>query len=149
MNRRLLAVIALLLLAFLAWRHFSPPPGDRHIILGEIEAMRQAAQNGNVSGILSRLDTKFRLQGASKSEIRSQLVAFYFTNNEVRLDLSGVDAKVNGDTATSDGAYTSRSRSGPGAPEDVKSGHFSAQWKKIEGQWKITQVSGVEGLSGS
>ncbi len=149
MNRRPLLVIALLLLAFLAWRHFSPPPGNRDVILRETEAMRKAAESGNVNGILSRLDTNFHLQGASKSEIRSQLVAFYFTSGNVKLDLSGVDAQVNGDSATSTGAYTLRWRSGQGAPEESKSGKFNAQWKKIEGQWKITSVSGVEGLGAS
>lgn len=148
MNRRLLLVPILMLAAFFAWRHFSTPTGDRELILGEVEAMRRAAQNQNVNGVLSRLDKNFRLQGASKSEIRSQLVAFFFTRSDVRLDLSGVDAKVQGDTATSNGAYTLRWRGEPGSPEEVSSGKFSAQWKKIEGQWKITSVSGVDGLGG-
>lgn len=146
MNRRLILLPVLVLAAFLAWRHFSAPVGDRAIISGELEAVRRAAQNGNVNGILSRLDRGFRIQGASKSEIRTQLVAFFFQNGNIRLDLAGVNVKVEGDSAVSDGSYTARWKSDMGSPEQVRSGRFSARWRKVDGQWKITELPGVESL---
>lgn len=145
MNRRLLLLPVLLLAAFLGWRHFQPPLGDREVILGELEAMRKAAQNQNPNGILSRLDKGFTLKGASKSELRLQLTSFFFQSSDVRLDLGGVDAKVEGEGATSGGSYTLRWKSNQGGAEEAR-GNWSARWRKAEGAWKIVEVSGIEGL---
>ena len=145
MNCRLLFLPVLLLAAFFAWRHFNPPLGEREVILSEIEAMRRAAQNQNPNGILSRLDKGFRLKGVSKSELRSQLTFFFFQNTDIQLDLGGVDANVEGQSATSSGSYTLRWKGAQGASEEAR-GNFSARWRKVEGAWKIVEVSGVEGL---
>jgi ketosteroid isomerase-like protein len=123
----------------------SPPPGDREVIMAEVEAIRKAVENQNPKGILSRLEEGFKFQGASKSELRSHLVAFFFQNSDVRLDLAGVDATVEGDSATSSGSYSARWKSGPTAPDEVRTGRFIAKWRKIEGQWKIVEATGDKG----
>ncbi len=146
MKPRLLLIPILLLAAFFAWRHFSAPKGEREVILAEITAIQKAAQTQNVNGILSRLDKGFKLQGAGKEEIRGQLVAFFFTRGGVKLDLSGLDVKVEDDAATSSGSYVLRWKNAPDAPEESTSGQFQAQWQKIDGQWKITSASGLDKL---
>jgi hypothetical protein len=145
--KRPLVAAALLLAAFFAWRHFNPPLGDRELIQSHLESIRTAAQRDNPNGILSHLDENFRLSGASKSELRSHLTGFFWTYEITAVDLAGVEVAVDGETATSGGTYSIRWRSGPNAAEETRSGPFTAKWRKTDGKWKITEVTGVEGLA--
>jgi ketosteroid isomerase-like protein len=120
-----------------------PPPDEREVIAREVESMRMAAQSGNVNGILSRLDKGFKYEGASKDEIRAQLTAFFFSRGDVRVSIAGLNVQVDSESATSDATY-SISWSGEGGSS--QSGRFRAQWRKVDGQWKIASVSGADNL---
>jgi hypothetical protein len=147
MNRRWLLVPLLLLVALAAWRLLQPPPDDREVVLGEMEAIRIAALRKNPVGIVSRLSDDFRFAGARRDEIQAQLVGFFWSNDAVEPTFSNLQVEVEGDLATSTGEYTVRWRPQPSAPFQTRTGSFRAQWRKDQrGRWKIALLTGGEAL---
>lgn len=148
-NRTLLLWAALILLlggGILTWRALHPPQTDEQQILAKLDAMSQAAKAMSARGVTAPMTQNFRWQGLNKREINSHLSGFFFTADKVEVKLSDMDVKVNGERASTEGAFHATYRTAPDAPPTSRLGRFRTNWIKREGDWKLDSAEGGANL---
>ncbi|HEX9997987.1 MAG TPA: nuclear transport factor 2 family protein [Abditibacterium sp.] len=139
----------LLISAVLTWRYFNPPLSDKEQIALALDEICAAAEARSARGIANYLskDFKFGAQ-TSKKDFQNSLVGGILQYRVINLDIAGVKVDVNSATATSDGRYVLNLRSEANSPPEILSGQFLLKWRKIDGQWLITNANGENALFG-
>ena len=139
-------VFALLLVAFFGWRLTHPPLTDEQQIAANIDGLTASANNKSAGGVASYLSKKFIFNGIRKKDFQNQLVGGFLQYRVVKLQTSGLQTKINGDTASSEGRWSLGLKSEYTSPEERTSGTFELQWRRENGEWKIVEADGAGAL---
>ena len=140
--------VVLLLLAVFAWRLTHPKLTDEQQLRVALDDIATQAGHKNAGGITYYLSKDFRVQGLGPNGLKKQLVGGFLEYAAVRLNTSGVQVKVTGDTATTTGVYDIGLKKEFTSPEDKFSDIFTLQWKREDGEWKIADAPGVKAPMG-
>ena len=148
MKRILLICGALLLIlsGFLIWRALHPPLTDEEQIAANLDAIAKAADERDAVSIANFMAPTFTFNGHSgteRKEFQRQLYAGMLQYRVIDLQINGVKVKVNGAVANSDGRFLLNVKSEFDSPPEPYAGNFKLKWKKLDGQWKISEVAGA------
>lgn len=144
--RKILLIGGLLLLllgGFFTWRALHPPLTDEQQIAAALDGITSAANNRQPRGVANYLAKDFKFGSTRKKEFQQSLAAGILQYRVVDLKLAGVQVDVNGETATSSGRYTLNLKSEYTSPAEVFPGNFDLKWRKIDGEWLVTEVEGT------
>ncbi|MDQ3813031.1 MAG: nuclear transport factor 2 family protein [Armatimonadota bacterium] len=144
--RKVILIAGFILLAFggvLWWRATHPPLTDEQQVLANLDAVRHAVEARRPRDIAYYLAKGFTLNGQPRSDVVNMMKGALLQAHEVQLNVSNVQVKVRGDTATSFGRYrlTANSRGDPTAR--TRMGEFTLNWRKTDGVWKIAKAEGT------
>ncbi len=143
--------LVLLLLAVFFWRLTHPKLTDEQQIRVALDDIGAQAGHKSAGGVTYYLSKDFRVQGLGPNGLRKQLAGGFLEYAAVRLQTSGVQIKVTGDTATTTGLYDIGLKREFNSPEEKFSDLFTLKWKREDGGWKISDAPGVtvpKGLDG-
>ena len=135
----------LLLSAVLIWRALHPPLTDAQQISANLDAIAAAASARDAAGVASYLAPKLTYNGNAgiqRKEAQRQLYAGILQYRVVDLSINGVQVKLNGARASSNGRFILSLKSEFDSPPELTTGDFQLQWQKIDGDWKIVEVNG-------
>ena len=137
--------LVLLLSAVLIWRALHPPLTDEQQIAANLDAIAAAASARDAVTLASYLAPTFTFndQGQTqRKEFQRQLYGAILQYRVVDLGINGVQVKVQGERASSDGRFILSLKSEFSSPPEVHNGDFQLQWQKSNGEWKIVAVKG-------
>ncbi len=147
MKKTLVALgLALMLLsAFLIWRSLRPPLSDHDQIAANIDGIETAADNRRAGDIAFFLAKDFDIGGTKKRDFQNQLVGGILQYRVIDLELRGVEIEVDEETETakSEGRYSLMLKSEYNSPPETMTGDFELEWRKDDGQWKVTKAKGA------
>ncbi len=139
-------VLLLILSAFFGWRALHPPLSDEEQIAANLDAIVKAASARDAVSIADLMAPTFKFNGndgTTRKEFQRQLYAGMLQYRAIDLQINGVKVKVQGDVAASDGRFLLNAKREFDTPPEPYSGDFKLKWKKIDGQWKISEVEGA------
>lgn len=139
----LIAGIVIVLLAlFGIWRWTHPTLTDEEQIQANIAGIELGASHRAAGEVAWYLSEKFNYNGTKRSEFRKQLTLGMLQYRIIDLSSSGVQIKVNGDSATSSGTYQLSLKSEPDSSPEIHRGEFKLSWVREEGTWKLRTAEG-------
>ena len=147
--KRILIVSGLTLLilsGFLVWRALHPPLSDEQQIAANLDAIVQAASARDAVSIADFMAPTFTFNGqknTARKEFQRQLYAGMLQYRAIDLQINGVQVQANGENASSDGRFLLNLKSEFDSPPEPYGGNFKLKWKKIDGEWKISEVEGA------
>ena len=139
-------VLLLILSAFLGWRALHPPLSDEEQIAANLDAIVKAASERDAVSIANFMAPNFTFNGqknTERKEFQRQLYAGMLQYRAIDLQINGVKVQVQGDVAASDGRFLLNVKSEFDSPPQPYSGDFKLKWKKVEDEWKISEVEGA------
>ena len=139
-------VLVLLLSGFLVWRALHPVLTDEQQIAASLDAISRAAGERDAVSIANFMAPNFKFNGndgTTPKDFQRQLYGGMMQYRVIDLKLNGVKVDVNGDVAGSDGRFLLNVKSEFDSPPTPYSGDFKLKWKKIDGEWKISEVQGA------
>lgn len=149
--RRFIMLLGLVLLiggGLSYWRATHPVLSPQQQIAANLDDVASALQSRAANRVLSHLAPEFSWNNSSRKEIGDILRGSLLGFRDVQLQRSGETVQVQGDTATSSGSFRLSYRSSQGGQPQTQSGEYSLQWRKIDGEWKITSAKGGESVGG-
>lgn len=136
-------LLCLLIGGFMMWRAMNPPLTDDQIVLRNLTAIQEAAENRQTKTVAFYLAKDFTWSSMSRQEFIRTMSAAFFQARDVQVTVSGVELKRTGpDTAETSGNYTVSMRRSRGETLDNAHGRFKLFWRKIEGEWKVYKAEG-------
>lgn len=141
---KIIVLLLVVVLGFVYWRATRPHLTDEQQIAANIAGLEAAAQNRQSNQILHYLSSDFRWNNMKRQELGSYMSGFFWQARDVNVDLNATNTTVTGDTATTAGRFYFSYKPAPDAPLESKSGRFTAQWRRENGNWVITRVEGGE-----
>ena len=147
MKRILIAsgVVILLLSVVLIWRALHPALTDEQQIAAHLDSIAAAADARDAAAIADFLAPSFTFNDQGQTERKEfgrQLYAGILQYRVVDLNINGVQVKVNGERASSDGRFLLSLKSEFNSPPELHTGDFALQWQKLDGEWKIVAIKG-------
>ena len=139
-------VLILLVSGFFIWRASHPPLTDQQQIAANLDAIASAADARDAVTIAGFMAPSFKFNGNSgmeRKEFQRQLYGGILQYRVIDLKINGVKVEVKGDVADSDGRYLLNLKSEFDSPPTPYSGDFKLKWKKLDGEWKISEVEGA------
>ena len=139
-------VLLLLISAFFGWRALNPTLTDEEQIAANLDAISRAAGERDAVSIANFMAPTFKFNGNSgmtPKELQRQLYAGMLQYRVIDMQINGVKVNVQGDVADSDGRFLLNVKSEFDSPPQPFSGDFKLKWKKVEGEWKISEVEGA------
>ena len=139
-------VLLLILSGFLVWRALHPPLSDEEQIAANLDAIVKAARARDAVSIADFMAPTFKFNGndgTTRKEFQRQLYAGMLQYRAIDLQINGVKVQVQGDVAASDGRFLLNVKREFDAPPEPYSGDFKLKWKKVDGEWKISEVEGA------
>ena len=139
-------VVLLLLSGFLVWRALHPALTDEQQIAANLDAIANAADARDAQTIADFMAPTFSFNGNSgmaRKEFQRQLYGGMLQYRVIDLQLNGVKVNVNGENAQSDGRFLLNLKAEFDSQPESQSGDFKLKWKKIDGEWKISEVQGA------
>lgn len=147
--KRILIVGGLLLLilsGFLLWRALHPPLSDEAQIAANLDAITKAASARDAATIADFMTPTFKFNGNSgmaRKEFQRQLYAGMLQYRVIDMQINGVEVDIKGDVAECDGRFLMNVKREFDSPPEPYSGDFKLKWKKVDGEWKISEVVGA------
>ncbi len=139
MRKFLIPLLVLILLGgFFGWRALHPKLTDQEQLAANLDAICAAARARSPRGIANFLAKDFKAGGMSKSEFQNSVAGGILQYRVVDLKVSSVQSELNGQSARSAGRFLLSLKSEFNSPPQVQGGKFNLQWRKIDGEWKIT-----------
>ncbi|BCM89676.1 hypothetical protein IAD21_01523 [Abditibacteriota bacterium] len=148
---RFLIPLILVVFAVLFWRWKHPTLSDEDQIRQSLDGIASQVSHKNSGGVTSFLSKKFQLDGLKKSDIQKQLTIGMLSYATIEATISPSQIKIDGDTATTTGHYNLGMKQEFNSPVQNYSSEFTLQWKREDGQWKISNADGNKlppGLTG-
>ena len=139
-------VVLLLLSSFLLWRALHPVLSDEEQIAANLDAIKKAASERDAVTIANLMAPTFKFNGnngMARKEFQRQLYAGMLQYRVIDLQINGVKVVVKGDVADSNGRFLLNVKSEFDSPPTPTSGDFKLKWKKLDGEWKISEVEGA------
>ena len=142
-------LLCLIASAFLAWRAAHPPLSQDQIIMANLTAVQEAAQNRQAKNVAYYLAKDFTWSSTPRQEFIRMLSGGFFQARDIQLTLSNVELIRNGDQeAVTSGTYSANIRMSTGAPLDNSHGPFKLYWRKVDGEWKVYKAEGGTNIAG-
>ncbi len=139
-------IVLLLLSGFLGWRALHPALTDEQQIAANLDSIVKAADARDAPTIANFMTPTFTFNGNSntvRKDFQRQLFAGMMQYRVVDLQINGVKVNVQGDVANSDGRYLLNLKSEFDSPPEPYSSNFKLKWRKVDGEWKISEVQGA------
>ena len=143
-----LGFVLLVFGGFSYWRATHPILSPEQQIILQLDDVSSALQNRSANRVLGHLSSDFKWNNSGRKEIGDLLRGSMLGFRDVQLQRSGETIHVNGDSATSSGSFRLNYRTSQGGEAQAHEGDYTLQWRKIDGNWKITAVKGGESLGG-
>ncbi len=139
-------LVLLLLSGFFLWRALHPPLTDQQQIAANLESIVKAADARDAVTIAHFMTPTFTFNGHNgtvRKDFQRQLFGGMMQYRVVDLQINGVKVNVQGAVADSDGRFLLNVKSEFDSPPEPYSGNFKLKWRKVDGEWKISEVAGV------
>ena len=139
-------IFLLLISAFFGWRALHPPLTDEQQIAANLDAIVKAADARDAVSIANFMTPTFTFNGHDgtvRKDFQRQLFAGMMQYRVVDLQINGVKVNVNGAVADSSGRFLLNLKSEFDSPPEPYSGNFKLKWRKVDGEWKISEVVGA------
>ncbi len=145
--RQLVLSVGILLLvcgSWWTWRASQPTLSDQEQIIANIEAIRDAVQEGSANRIASFLDKDFTWYGTDKPELLKMMQGAFLRWRAVVANVTALRVEVKNNNAVATGKYSLAMRPAPKARPEVHLGNFTLYFEKRDGEWLITRADGDE-----
>ena len=139
-------LLLLILSGFFLWRALNPPLSDEEQIAANLDAIVKAASERDAVTIANFMAPTFKFNGnagVARKEFQRQLYAGMLQYRGIDMQINGVKVNIKGDVADSDGRFLLNVKREFDSPPEPYSGNFKLKWKKLDGEWKISEVEGV------
>ena len=139
-------VLLLLLSGFLFWRALHPPLSDEQQIAANLDIIARAAGERDAVTIAHLMAPTFTFNGnagTDRKEFQRQLYAGMLQYRVIDLQINGAQIAVKGDVAECNGRFLLNLKSEFDSPPEPHGGKFKLKWKKLDGEWKISEVEGA------
>ena len=139
-------LVLLLLSGFLLWRALHPALTDEQQINADLDAIVKAADARDAPTIANFMTPTFTFNGHDgtvRKDFQRQIFAGMMQYRVVDLQINGVKVNVRGDVADSSGRFLLNLKSEFDSPPEPYSGNFKLKWRKVDGEWKISEVEGA------
>ena len=139
-------VLLLILSGFLIWRALHPPLTDQQQIAANLDSITAAANARDAPTVASFMAPTFSFNGRAgtgRKDFQRQIFAGMMQYRVVDLQINGVKIKVNGAVADSDGRFLLNLKPEFDSQPETYSGNFQLKWRKVDGEWKISEIVGA------
>ena len=139
-------VLLLILSGFFLWRALHPALTDEQQIAANLDAIAAAAGERDAVSIANFMAPTFTFNGqknTERKEFQRQLYAGMLQYRGIDLQINGVQVNVQGDVADSDGRFLLNLKPEFDSPPEPYGGNFKLTWKRLDGEWKISEVEGA------
>ena len=139
-------VVLLILSGFLGWRALHPSLTDEQQIAANLNAIAAAADARDAVTIADFMAPTFSFngnKGMERKEFQRQLYGGMMQYRVIDLQINGVKVNVNGENADSEGRFLLNLKAEFDSQPEPQSGSFKLKWKKLDGEWKVTEVEGA------
>ena len=139
-------IVLLLLSGLLLWRALHPALTDAEQIAANLDAISKAANERDAVSIAEFMAPNFKFNGnagTDPKEFQRQLYARMMQYRVIDMQINGVKVQVKGAVAESDGRFLINLKSEFDSQPETNAGDFKLKWKKLDGEWKISEVQGA------
>ncbi|HEX8463540.1 MAG TPA: nuclear transport factor 2 family protein [Abditibacterium sp.] len=133
-------LVLLLLGVVIGWRATHPPLSDEQQIAAALDGITAAANARQPRGVVGFLSRDFKFAGGGRKNLQQALASGMLSYRVIDLNISGVEVKIQGETATSEGRFRLSRRSEADSAPETTSGEFRLKWRKEDGEWLVTQA---------
>ena len=139
-------IVLLLLSGLLLWRALHPALTDEEQIAANLDAISKAANERDAVSIAAFMAPNFKFNGnagTDPKEFQRQLYAGMMQYRVIDMQINGVKVQVKGAVAESSGRFLINLKSEFDSQPETSAGDFKLKWKKLDGEWKISEVQGA------
>ncbi len=139
-------VLVLLLSGFFIWRALNPPLTDEQQIAAHLDTIVKAAGERDAVTIAELMAPTFKFNGNAGTvpkDFQRQLYSGMLQYRVIDLQINGVKVAVKGEAADSNGRFLLNVKPEFDSAPEPYGGNFKLKWKKIDGEWKITEIEGA------